>query len=509
MSQRYGIIDIGSNSIRLVIYEKTEHGAHRVVDGSKRSARLSSYINEQGELSQEGIHVLIDTLKIFQLLAKQHQLEELVPIATAAIRNAANQADIVMQVEQETSLHIKILSGLEEAEYGFLGMINSISVQSGFLLDIGGGSSELTLFIDRKIIHSFSFPFGCVSLNKQFDSKQGLNDIELTQLYEEIERELAKHDWIAGYKHLPLVAVGGTARAVGKIHQASIDYPLAQTHNYPMSDADVMELFNQLRALPQDKRKKTNGLSKDRADVIIPGLAILTKIFQYTDAERYVICGAGLRDGVFHKLFFPEQPLHNNPLEYSIENLIALHTALPRAHTDHISALADQLLSILMKDDPSRQSYALYLNAAARLYRIGATIEYYQFAKHTFYLIVHSHLNGLSHKEILLVAAIASFRSKGKAKSELKGYSKLISQEDLDTISRLGYVLQLAAALDRSEAQSIQSMELSLDQDTMHITITEAQTDMELEAHNVEELASDFKKHWGVRPILSIELKQN
>src|SRR5690606_24526585 len=232
-------------------------------------------------------------------------------------------------------------------------------------------------------------------LNKQFDSKQGLNDIELTQLYEEIERELAKHDWIAGYKHLPLVAVGGTARAVGKIHQASIDYPLAQTHNYPMSDADVMELFNQLRALPQDKRKKTNGLSKDRADVIIPGLAILTKIFQYTDAERYVICGAGLRDGVFHKLFFPEQPLHNNPLEYSIENLIALRAALLRAHTDHLRPRADQLLCSFMKVAVGEQGYALYSIAGARAYRVVATSDYCQCAQHTLYVSVHPRVEGL------------------------------------------------------------------------------------------------------------------
>jgi len=502
MSQRYGIIDIGSNSIRLVIYEKTENGAHRVVDGSKRSARLSSQINEQGELSQEGINVLIETLKIFQLLAKQHQLDALVPIATAAIRNAANQADIVIQVEKKTALKIRILSGREEAEYGFLGMINSLPVQSGFLLDIGGGSSELTLFLDRKIIHSFSFSFGCVSYNKRFDSKTGLSDEQLTELKQEIQRELSEHDWISHYKHLPLIAVGGTARAVGKIHQASIDYPFAQTHNYPILEYSASELFDQLRLMPQDKRKKTAGLSKDRADVIIPGLAILTEVFHYIQATHYVICGAGLRDGVFHKLFFPEQPLQKNPLEYSVENLIALHTALPRAHTDHVSKLADQLLSCLMKDDASKEMYAVYLNTAARLYRIGATIEYYQFAKHTFYLIVHSHLNGLSHKEILLVAAIASFRSKSKARAELKGYSQLISSDELEIISRLGYVLQLAAALDRSETQSIQSMELKLEQDKLHIAVTAAHNDLELEAHNVEELASDFKKHWGVKPVL-------
>src|SRR5690606_27929783 len=145
MSQRYGIIDIGSNSIRLVIYEKTEHDAYRVVDGSKRAARLSSKVTDQGALSQEGIDLLIETLAVFQLVAAQHNLSKIVPLATAAIRNASNQSEIIAQVKAATGLDIRILSGLEEAEYGFLGMINSIAIQDGFLLDIGGGSSELTL----------------------------------------------------------------------------------------------------------------------------------------------------------------------------------------------------------------------------------------------------------------------------------------------------------------------------------------------------------------------------
>lgn len=509
MSQRYGIIDIGSNSIRLVIYEKTENGAHRVVDGSKRSARLSSKINERGELSQEGINVLIETLKVYQLLAKQHQLDALVPLATAAIRNAGNQADIVEQVKQATGLAIRVLTGREEAEYGFLGMINSLSVQSGFLLDIGGGSSELTLFLNRKIVHTFSFPFGCVSFNKRFDSKNGLSDVDLDALKSEVLQAMSEHEWITRYAHLPLIAVGGTARALGKIHQAATDYPFSQTHNYPLASQSVLELFHELRLLPQDKRKKIAGLSKDRVDVIIPGFAILTTVYQYIQATHYIICGAGLRDGVFHKLFFPEQPLQQNPLDYSVENIIALHTAIPHAHTKHISQLADQLLSCLMQHDSSKEIFRVYLNTAARLYRIGATIEYYHYEKHTFYLIVHSHLNGLTHKEILLVASIASFRSKGKAKAELKDYGQLISNEELDTIFRLGYVLQLAAALDRSETQSIQQMELKLEQDKLIISVTAAQTDLELESHKVKEIAADFKKQWGIKPVLQLNHLQH
>lgn len=504
MTKRYGIIDIGSNSIRLVIYEKTENGAYRVVDGSKRSARLSSKINDRGELSNDGINDLIETLQIFNLLTSQHHLVNLIAIATAAIRNATNQTEILQRVYEVTGHKIRTLSGEEEARLGFLGMINSLSFRDGFLLDIGGGSSELTLFLDRKIVHTFSFPFGCVSFNRKYDSKQGLSDADLEHIGQDVQLALGEHKWIKKYANLPLIAVGGTARALGKIHQAAVHYPFRQTHNYPITEQQVTELFEHIRLMPQDKRKKEPGLSKDRADVIVPGFAILTTIFQYIQATQYVICGAGLRDGLFHKLCFPEQPLVQNPLQYSLHNLLALHTAVPRAHIDHISGLACKLLTSLHGQEQGLEQFILYLDTASKLYRIGATIDHYDFSKHTFYLVIHSHLNGLSHKEIIMVAAIAAFRSKNKTRNELNDYSELISAQDIEIISKLGMLLQLAAALDKSETQSIQELKLSIIGDKLIMYAKAKKTEMKIEQHKVQEIAEDFKKQWSVKPILHV-----
>lgn len=504
MTKRYGIIDIGSNSIRLVIYEKTETGAHRVVDGNKRSARLSGKVNEQGELNDDGINDLIETLQIFTLFASQHKLVTLVPIATAAIRNATNQQTIIERVYEATGMMIRVLTGGEEAEFGFLGMVNSLSIQDGFLLDIGGGSSELTLFLNRKIIHSFSFPFGCVSFNKKYDSHQGLTDQQLHSLQQDVITELSKHEWISQYAHLPLIAVGGTARSLGKIHQAAIQYPFTQTHNYPIQSEQVWTLFQHLSQLPQDKRKKEAGLSKDRVDVIVPGIAVMSTIFQYIQGTHYIICGAGLRDGLFHKLFFPEQPLLQHPLQYSVQNLLALHTAVPRTHVEHVSKLAMQLLQHLYNGNENVAQLSLYLETAANLYRIGATIDYYDYSKHTFYLIIHSHLNGLSHKEILLVAAIASYRSKNKTRNELKDYSELISTEDIDVICKLGMLLQLAAALDHSETQSINQVNLTITDEKMIIQAQADKSELSIEQIKIKELANDFKKQWNVKPVLKV-----
>lgn len=166
--QRIGIIDIGSNSIRLVIYERTVHGAHRVIDGAKRAARLSQQVDEKGNLEAGAIVQLIDILNHFRLLCNLHHTGSIRAVATAAVRNAANSAEVLAKLEEETGLSIELLSGLEEAEYGFLGTMNSLDIEDGYLVDIGGGSSEFSLFRGRKLIRTVSFPFGCVSLARRF-----------------------------------------------------------------------------------------------------------------------------------------------------------------------------------------------------------------------------------------------------------------------------------------------------------------------------------------------------
>ncbi|MBH5317232.1 Ppx/GppA family phosphatase [Paenibacillus sp. GSMTC-2017] len=501
-SQRIGIIDIGSNSIRLVVYERTENGAHRVVDGSKRSARLSSKIDDNGALPGDAINELIDTLKHFIRICSLHAIDRIRAVATAAIRNATNQPYILKKINKETGLSIELLSGKEEAEYGFLGMINSLQVSEGYLIDIGGGSTEVSLFRNRILLQTISLPFGCVSLNQKNDAKEQIDTKNLESIEKLVLGALKQHKWIFHAPNLPLIGVGGTVRALGKVHQALNSYPLAQTHNYNIEGSQVENLFQLMLALPLDQRRKLPGLSKDRADVIVPGVAVLRAIFRATRASHYKICGAGLRDGLFHATRFPNHSKQDNPLTFSLSNLSALHTEAPRQHVKQVNRLAKQLFNELYVHEQIDPAIRVLLDAASQLYRIGASIDYYDYAKHSFYLIIHSHLNGLSHREIVMTAAIASFKSKGRAKELLAPYRSLITIADLDLICKLGVLLQLSAALDRSESQSIRQLAIRITGNHLILLPLHPRGSLAVEIHEVEELASDFKKQWGLSPIL-------
>ncbi|OMF35895.1 phosphatase [Paenibacillus sp. FSL H8-0548] len=506
--QRIGIIDIGSNSVRLVVYERTANGAHRVADSSKRPARLSERIDENGCLPGTAIDELIDTLIHFTMICTHNHTSHIRAVTTAAVRNANNRSEILERIKAETGLIIELLSGEDEASYGFLGMINSLDVQDGLLIDIGGGSTELSLFRNRVIVRSISFPFGCVSLNKRFGAKGLLLDDDLKLLESFVAEAIRNEPWIGETPGLPLVGIGGTVRALGKMHQAAYHYSFPQTHNYPIIGEQVDELFHQIRKLPLDKRRKLPGLSKDRADVIVPGVAILRVLFRASKASYYRICGAGLRDGLFHATRFPTHPKLDDVLKYSRTNLIALHPSAPKQHVLQVNRIALELYDVLNYIHHMQPRTRILFNTASQLFRIGASIDYYEYARHSFYLVINSQLNGLTHREIIMTAAIASYKSKGRTRQHISEYKELLNESDLDTIYRLGALLQLAAALDRTETQAIAQLNVQVDSSQLILKPIQPRGTLAVERREVEELSSEFKKLWGVAPILNYAATQ-
>ncbi len=164
--------------------------------------------------------------------------------------------------------------------------------------------------------------------------------------------------------------------------------------------------------MPLDKRKKIDGLSKERADIIVSGAAILETVGKTVGAGKYVTSGSGLRDGLFFQIVQPDRPKLDNVLEYSIRNLLALHPTSTVRHVEQVSRLACALFDGLKQHRQLDPKAETYIRTAALLYRIGVTVNYYQFIKHTFYMIANSRIDGLTHRDILLCAMTASFKTK-------------------------------------------------------------------------------------------------
>jgi len=501
-TERIGIIDIGSNSIRLVIFEYNAQGSYRVIDEAKESARLSEHVSEDGEFSSEIIKLVSTTLLHFRMLCEAAGTSKIRAIATAAIRNAKHSEHIIDELQKNTKLDIEILSGEQEAYLGFLGMINTIDIQDGYLIDIGGGSTELTLFLNRKIAYSFSFPFGSVQLTKRFGQDGMITEEKQKSIQRMIEQASHKFEWIRQYPGLPMVGLGGTVRSLCNVDRKNKHYSLPMAHNYHMEAAAIDQILARIQSTPLDQRKTIEGLSKDRCDIIVPGVIILQTLFRCCGASHYVISGSGIRDGLYYTEWIKPQLSSTEVLSNSVLNLLHQHPIVPVPHVNQVNRFTLQLFDDLQQQHGQPVRNRQLIDAASMLYRIGISIMFYNYHKHTFYLIANSRLNGLTHREIILCAMIASYKNKKKARLLLNQYPDIMFKEDLSLVCKLGTLLQLAIALDRSETQPIELLKARITHKELQLT-AQASRSVMIEERQVTQVAEEFNKEWKLRPNLT------
>jgi exopolyphosphatase / guanosine-5'-triphosphate,3'-diphosphate pyrophosphatase len=498
MNTSIGIMDIGSNSIRLVIYERNAYGAYRVITEHKNSARLSERIGPDGILHSKDILSIVPILAHYAILCEAYHVTTVRIAATAAIRNATNSQEIVRVLEEQTGLSIEVLSGTEEARFGFLGVINTIDIQDGIIVDIGGGSTEVTLFRNRKLLQSISFPFGSVNTTRQYTINGMPTDTEAANIRQMVMEAVAAHPWISDSPDLPVIGLGGTIRALGKMSQKWYKHSLPLAHNYKLQPGELDFFLKLLSPLTIDKRKRIDGLSKDRADLIVPGLLILNTLFEAVKASQLIISGSGLRDGLFYEIIHPEQPMVADVLEASIQNLLLLHHGEVLQHVRQVNKLALQIYDKLAFLKPLPERCRRYLHAASLLYRIGASVHYYQYNKHTQYMIAHARIDGLNHREIAICSLIASYKTKSRTHQAALMYKDLLDVSDESLIQELGTLLHLAIAMDQSETQPVQDLDFILTDTTITVKLL-CKHNPALELKEIANKTKDFEKAWQLK----------
>jgi len=496
-SHKFGIMDIGSNSIRVAVYEVTAEGEYRLIHENKESARLSQKIKDDGKLDYEDIHSIIPILQQFNDICKRYDCKKVRVAATAAIRNAANSQEIVDMVLKHSELQIQVLTGEQEAYYGFLGVAGGIEVEDGFIIDIGGGSTEVTLFRNRELINSVSLPIGAVNMQ----SKHGTGidpwtSSSIDKLKSDIQKMLSKYDWMNQSPGLALVGLGGTIRALSKLDQSRVSYPLNIAHHYQIEKESVQYFAELLPSLPLTKRKRLNGLSKSRSDIIVPGVIILSTILEYTQSSHIVVSGTGLREGLLSETTGIGVPSVSEVIPRQVHSILAFDSTVQLTHHEQVVKFTELLLNQLKKyAEPEPQASKL-LYVAAMLYKIGENIRYHQYDKHTLYWLTNAPIAGLNHRDAMICAYTTAIAvGKGKILATLSTYRSLLEPGDAELIQQLGTLLQIAIALDSSETQVVKELYVEIKGDTLHLKI-DNKNRAPLENRGLDVAAKSFKKAW-------------
>lgn len=299
MGNKLAIIDLGSNSARMIIMKVYEDGSYKMLDQVKEMVRLSEGMGETMTLRPRAIKRTIDGLRLFKKLIQIHEVDQVRLIATAAVRNAQNQQFFLEKVRTETGLEFQVITGEREAYYGYLGVINTIDIADCIIIDVGGASTELTLVENRRFKESISFPFGAVLLSEVFLEKDKISPGKLKKLEEYILEKLKTVPWLSKNSHLPVVGLGGTARTFGKIDKNQIGFPLSSLHNYRLAAKEVYNIYSRVAKADLRQRRAITGINKERADIIVGGMVPIKMLMQYLKAKELIISGNGLREGVF------------------------------------------------------------------------------------------------------------------------------------------------------------------------------------------------------------------
>ncbi|MDT3424722.1 exopolyphosphatase/guanosine-5'-triphosphate,3'-diphosphate pyrophosphatase [Paenibacillus forsythiae] len=494
---RIGIIDIGSNSIRLVIYETTPEGGYRIIKESKYSARLSEKITKEGRLEREALETIVPVLLQFKMVCRVYGVSRVRTGATAAIRNAANSEEITSFLSDAAEMPIEIISGQQEAYFGFLGVINAFDVEDGFVIDIGGGSTEITLFQNRSYRHSISFPFGAVNTNVMFGQGGNWSGEQVRRLEAFVREHLADCDWLRAGKGLPLYGLGGTLRTLGKMDQKGRNYSLPNSHGYTISTETIKRFMETLPAMSYDKRKNIDGLSKSRADIIVSGLIIFHTVYQYIGAGQAVISGEGLREGMLHDLLEPEHPVRASALEYSLGTLRRLNGEASADFLYDVHKIAQSLYAALKGGSASNEQEIL-IYVSAMLYRVGANINYYQSKRHTRYWLMNSPIRGLTHRQLVLCAMIASYSTKSRKQKLSTDHKDILLPSDEEWIHKLGSLVQLSAALDNGESGIEQQINPRLNGGSLDIEILGNQRSL-LKLEEIDNALKVFRNAWDLK----------
>ena len=290
----YGVIDIGSNTIRMMVY-RVEDGIIHPVLNKKYATGLVGYITGKGRMSKEGIRKTAEILRELKVVSEQIRLQAVFPFATASLRNITNTAEVLQAIQTETGFVVRVLSGQEEATFDYYGVIQSATPASGLLADVGGGSTELVQFRDREVICTDSIPIGSLTLFHRFVDGILPSRSELRKMEAEVSSQLNKGVRAKGPQKIgQLCAVGGAARAALKLYN---DLTGARRDN---TCCDVGFYDDYLAQITSESKKLTNRILKiapDRIHTLTPGIAVLRTVARTFGIQSVVTSPYGVREG--------------------------------------------------------------------------------------------------------------------------------------------------------------------------------------------------------------------
>lgn len=510
-------IDIGTNSMHLVVAKLGEHGGFEILTSEKEMVRLGQGGGEMKQLAPDAIERGISALSRMAKVAKSFGDVELVAVATSAVREATNKHEFIDRARDEVGVDVEVISGFEEARLIHLGVLQALPVfdQRLLVIDIGGGSTEFLVGEGAQAIEARSMKLGAIRLTERFfpdliegDGAVDPAAVENCRNYVRSALSPVAHE-LGGHQPELAIASSGTATTIACMAAAARGEDLRQMNGVTFTADELAAVVVDVTSKTTEERNKIDGLDTKRVDIIVAGAILLDEIRRAFMLSEFTISEFALREGVLFDRF----AVDSTQLEdLRRSNLLRLARQLDpdSDHAEHTAELATQLF------DRTRRLHGLdadareLLEAAAIVHNVGLFISHSSHHKHSYYVIRNSEqLTGFSEREIELIALVARYHRKSHPAEKHSDYAAL-SKGDKQLVRQLAGILRVAIGLDRSHAASVTSLRVFLAEGRVEIEPIAAEgADLEVEIYAATErsklMADAFDVEVIVKPAAVFE----
>jgi len=493
-------IDVGSNAMRLAIGFLDHNRKLHIVEDLREPVRLGKDVFTNGTISKETTQKAIEAFNHFKELIEQHQVVKTRAVATSAVREARNGSEFIKKIYQATGIELKPITSEEEALLVHLAVSKKISLDSktAMLIDIGGGSVEVTLARNNKILATESFQMGAVRLLQVLEEKKyGEKKFNLmVQEYVEAAQRRFNQK-LPNEKADICVGTGGNLDTLLVLKKQLLR---KNTSDIFVTRLELELIYNRLKKLSYNDRITRLGLRPDRADVIIPAITVLQKLMVVGKVNRVYIPNVGVKEGLLIDMV-PEfltgkAPLHRDEVLASIRQTGQKYK-YDEPHAETVARLSLELFDKTKKLHRLGDENKLLLEAAAHLHDIGQYISYASHHKHSYYLIRASQHIGLNPNQVNLIANIGRYHRKAMPKATHDNYRSLLPREKI-IVSKLASILRIADAMDRDHSSRVKSFRVEFKKPHFAIKLV-GQGDMLLERWALLKKADLFQKTFKVK----------
>jgi exopolyphosphatase / guanosine-5'-triphosphate,3'-diphosphate pyrophosphatase len=501
---RIAAIDIGTNSVHMIVVQVRPDLSFEVIDREKEMVRLGAGGLDGRALTPEAMHAALQVMSKFRRLAESHRVDEVIAVATSATREAENGGEFLQAITQQTGIRPRVISGTEEARLIHLAAVYGVSVPGdvAVVIDIGGGSVEVTRGTGPAIELGRSFKLGVIRLTERFVKSDPLEPRDHRRMVRHIDAEIGKYlNQIARAGFDRVIGTSGTILSLGAVTAAADGVSASGSlRNRRFPAKSIRRVRKDLVALDLEARLRVPGLEPRRADLVIAGVILLDEILRRLGAEEITLCDLSLREGLVldyiarHRKEIAQADRYPDVRRRSVFELAERCNYWPD-HSQHVArlsmALFDQTRAIHGLTDRERE----WLEYASILHDIGVHISYEGHHKHSYYMVKNGDLRGFEPDEIETIALVARYHRQATPKRKHAGFVDL-PRRTRRTVRTLAAILRLAESLDRSHAQSITGLEIH-DRGDDDLLQLRTSGDAELELWAAARHAAPFERMTG------------